>query len=198
MAHGQQMLCTKPLCHYWRLSICNTSGTMACFPTYNKPLCLPSRQQLVSYEWGPQQPSCNAKTSHKSRWQHGTHWSPFLWNCYTAPGWQVIYKRFQCEATVGQMLKCQRWLCLGLMRTICYPCAMYIMKSKFLVQEWYSAQHGFFSLVKGLVEPADRRSGCGQVAWDGCLFAWNLSVTWSAILMEAERRTRPNMTLLLH
>jgi hypothetical protein len=135
-------------------------------------------------------------TSHKSRWQSGTHWSPFLWNRDTAPGWQVIYNRFQCETTVTQMLKCQRWLCWGLMCTICYPCAMYTIKSKFLVQEWYSAQHGF-SMVKGLVELVDGHNKCGQVTWDGCLFAWNLSVTGSAILREAER-TRPNTTLSLH
>jgi len=52
--------------------------------------------------------------------------------------------------------------------------------------------------VKGLVELADGRTGCGQVAWDGCLFAWNLSVTGSAILREADRRTRPNVKLSLH
>ena len=83
------------------------------------------------------------------------------------------------------------------MCTICYPCAKYTMKSKFLVQERYSAQYGFL-LVKGLVELADGRTGCGQVAWDGCLFAWNLSVTGSAILREADRRTRPNVKLSLH
>jgi len=52
--------------------------------------------------------------------------------------------------------------------------------------------------VKGLVEVADGCTGSGQVPWDGCLFAWNLGVTGSAILGEAERRTRPNMILLLH
>jgi hypothetical protein len=30
------------------------------------------------------------------------------------------------------------------------------------------------------------------VARDGCLFAWNFSVTRSAVLTETDRRTRPN------
>ena len=48
------------------------------------------------------------------------------------------------------------------------------------------------------MELADGHTGCGQVIWDGCLFAWNLGVTGSAVLMEAERRIRPSMTLSLH
>jgi hypothetical protein len=36
------------------------------------------------------------------------------------------------------------------------------------------------------------------VARGGCSFAWNFSVTKSPILMVAQKRTRPNMTLPLH
>jgi hypothetical protein len=34
---------------------------------------------------------------------------------------------------------------------------------------------------------ADGPIGCGKLATGGCLFAWNLSVTRSTVLTEAER-----------
>jgi len=40
--------------------------------------------------------------------------------------------------------------------------------------------------------------GVSLLARGGCLFAMNFSVTWSIVLTEAERRSRPNMMLLLH
>ena len=48
------------------------------------------------------------------------------------------------------------------------------------------------------MELADGPAGCGGVVWGGCLFAWTFHVTRSAVLAEAERKTRPNMTLSLH
>jgi len=39
------------------------------------------------------------------------------------------------------------------------------------------------------------RAGYCKVVRVGCLFAWNFTVTGSAVLLEAERRTRPNITL---
>jgi hypothetical protein len=45
---------------------------------------------------------------------------------------------------------------------------------------------------------ADVPTGCGELARGGFLFAWYFSVTSSPVLMEAERSTRPNMTLSLH
>jgi hypothetical protein len=44
---------------------------------------------------------------------------------------------------------------------------------------------------------ADGPTGCGELA-SGFLCAGNFSVTRSPVLMEAERSTRPNMTLSLH
>jgi hypothetical protein len=57
--------------------------------------------------------------------------------------------------------------------------------------------HGFWP-VEGLAELVDEPTRCDDVARGGCLFAWNVSVTRSTVLTEAERRTRPNMTLSLH
>jgi len=45
---------------------------------------------------------------------------------------------------------------------------------------------------------ADGPIGCGELARGRFLFAWNFSVTSSPLLMEAERSTRPNMTLSLY
>jgi len=42
---------------------------------------------------------------------------------------------------------------------------------------------------------ADGLTGCGEVVRGGCSFVWNISVTRSTVLTEAERRTRPNMSL---
>ena len=60
-----------------------------------------------------------------------------------------------------------------------------------------SAVQSFWS-VKQLAELADGPNGRGKVARGGCSFAWNFSVARSAILMEAQKRTRPNTTLPLH
>lgn len=48
------------------------------------------------------------------------------------------------------------------------------------------------------MELVDGPTGCGKVVRGGCLFTWNLIVTMSAVLIKVERKTRPNMTLLLH
>jgi hypothetical protein len=45
-----------------------------------------------------------------------------------------------------------------------------------------------FWLVEELTELADRPTGCGEVARCGCLFAWNFSVTRSAVLTEMESK----------
>lgn len=62
---------------------------------------------------------------------------------------------------------------------------------------WLGAMHGFWP-VEELVELVDEPTGCGEVAWGGCLFAWDFGVTRLAVLMGAERKARPNMTLSLH
>ena len=59
----------------------------------------------------------------------------------------------------------------------------------------YRAVHGFWPAAE-LVELADGRTGCGEVARGGCLFAWNFGMTRSTVLIEAER-TRPKVTLSL-
>jgi len=60
----------------------------------------------------------------------------------------------------------------------------------------YSAVHGFWP-AEVLAELAEVPTGCGEVARGGCLFAWNFRVTRSSIPLEAERRTRPKITLSL-
>jgi hypothetical protein len=50
---------------------------------------------------------------------------------------------------------------------------------------------------RSLEQLADGPTGCGEVVTRWCLHAWNFTVT-SAVHMEAEGRTRPNMTLSLH
>jgi len=49
--------------------------------------------------------------------------------------------------------------------------------------------------VAELAELADGLAGCGEVVSVECLFVWNFHVTRSAVLAEAERKTRPNMTV---
>ena len=55
--------------------------------------------------------------------------------------------------------------------------------------------HGFWP-VEDLAELADGPTACGDAVRDGCVSTWNLSVIGSTALMEAERRTRPNVLLL--
>jgi len=57
--------------------------------------------------------------------------------------------------------------------------------------------HSFWP-VKELAELADGPAGCGDLASGGCLLALNFSVTRSTVSAETERRTRPNMMLMLH
>jgi len=52
-----------------------------------------------------------------------------------------------------------------------------------------------FWRVEELAELAGGPTECGEVARDGCLFAWNLSVTRTNVLTVVERRTGPNMTV---
>jgi hypothetical protein len=60
----------------------------------------------------------------------------------------------------------------------------------------YGAVHDFWP-VEELVELVDESTGCGEVVRGGRLLVWNFDVTRLAVLMEAERRARPNVTLLL-
>ena len=53
--------------------------------------------------------------------------------------------------------------------------------------------NGFWQVE--LAEQADVPTESGEVARGGCSFAWNLSVTRSIVLPEAERRKRQNLTL---
>jgi len=62
--------------------------------------------------------------------------------------------------------------------------------------EWYTAVHSLWS-VRQLAGLADGPNGSDKVARSGCSFAWNFSVTKSTVLMEAQKRTRPNITLPL-
>ena len=55
----------------------------------------------------------------------------------------------------------------------------------------------WFLAVEGLVELAERPTGCGEVSRGGCSFAWNFIVIWSTVLMEKERN-RPNKIPSLH
>jgi hypothetical protein len=61
----------------------------------------------------------------------------------------------------------------------------------------YSAVHGLWPVEK-LEELADESTGSDEKARGGRLFAWNFSVIRSALLTQAERRTRAHMTLSLH
>jgi len=45
----------------------------------------------------------------------------------------------------------------------------------------YSAVNGFWPVEK-FAELADGSTGCGEVAKDGCLFAWNFRMTRSTVL----------------
>jgi hypothetical protein len=65
-----------------------------------------------------------------------------------------------------------------------------------LVIHCYGAVRGFWP-VEELVELVDEQTGCGDVMWGGRLLAWNFGVTRLAVLMEVERKARPNMTLPL-
>ena len=57
--------------------------------------------------------------------------------------------------------------------------------------------NGFWHVVES-AEQADVPTESGEVARDGCSFAWNFSVTKPAVLTEVERSTRRNLTLSLH
>jgi hypothetical protein len=61
----------------------------------------------------------------------------------------------------------------------------------------YSEVHGFW-LVEELAELVDGPIGCGKVESGGHSFAWNFRVKRTSVLVEAEGRTKPNMTLSLH
>jgi len=63
--------------------------------------------------------------------------------------------------------------------------------------EWCNEVHSFWP-VKQLAELANGPNGRGKVARGECSFAWNFSMARSTILMEAQKRTRPNMTMPLH
>ena len=57
--------------------------------------------------------------------------------------------------------------------------------------------HSFWP-VEEIVDLAAGPTGCGEVTRGERRFAWNLNVTRSTVLTEAERRTRTNITLFLH
>lgn len=51
-------------------------------------------------------------------------------------------------------------------------------------------------LAGGEVSAVDGwHAGCGELAWGGCLCAWNFGVTRSPVFTGAEGTIRPNMTL---
>lgn len=56
--------------------------------------------------------------------------------------------------------------------------------------------NGFWQVESA--EHAGLPTESGEVARSVCSFAWNFSVTMSTVIMETERRTRPNLTLSLH
>jgi len=43
-----------------------------------------------------------------------------------------------------------------------------------------------------------RPIACGEGVRGGHLFAWNFSVVRSTVVMEVERKSRPNITVSLH
>jgi hypothetical protein len=51
--------------------------------------------------------------------------------------------------------------------------------------------------VEEVAELAEGSSECGELLRGGCLFAWKFSVTRSAVCIEMERGTGPNVTLSL-
>ena len=57
--------------------------------------------------------------------------------------------------------------------------------------------HGFW-LVEEVADLVGRPTACHEAVRGGRLFAWNFAVARSTVVMEVERRTRPNITLSLH
>ena len=52
--------------------------------------------------------------------------------------------------------------------------------------------HGFWP-VEDLAVLAGKPTTSGDVVWGGCFSTWNFNVIGTTVLMEAERRTRPNV-----
>lgn len=61
-----------------------------------------------------------------------------------------------------------------------------------------TVQCKIFWPVETLAQLADWPAGCGELAWRGCLCAWNFNVARSPVFTGAEGRIRPNMTLKPH
>lgn len=57
--------------------------------------------------------------------------------------------------------------------------------------------HGFW-LVGEVADLVGRPTACGEGVRCGRSFAWNFTVARSIVVMEVERRTRPNITMSLH
>jgi hypothetical protein len=79
----------------------------------------------------------------------------------------------------------KRWRIFDNLRDSQFLCLLFVR---------YRALHGFWS-VEELAELANGSIWRSAVARGECLFAWNFSVTMSAVYSEAESRTRPNTTL---
>jgi len=56
--------------------------------------------------------------------------------------------------------------------------------------------HGFWP-VEEVADLVGRPTACGEGVRGGHLFAWNFAVTRSAVVVEVERRTRPNIAVSL-
>lgn len=57
--------------------------------------------------------------------------------------------------------------------------------------------HGFWP-VEEVADLVGRPTACGEGVRSGRLFAWNFTVARSSVVMEVDRRTRPNIAMLLH
>jgi len=57
--------------------------------------------------------------------------------------------------------------------------------------------HGFWPLEE-VADLVGSPTSCGEGVRGGRLFAWNFAVARSIVVVEVERRTRPNITVSLH
>jgi len=57
--------------------------------------------------------------------------------------------------------------------------------------------HGFWPVEK-VADLVGRLTACGEGVRGGSLFALNFTVARSPVVMEVERRTRPNIIVSLH
>lgn len=98
----------------------------------------------------------------------------------------VYHSKRHCMPEIGSHNPC----CTNLKRIHVYyeSCFILILLPLLLCSSW-------FLVCVGLAGLADGPILFGEVARDECLFVWNFSATRSAVLKDAERRTRPNTML---